>query len=463
MQYRAPAADGGELAVPPRAAWAATVDRNRSLTNPLAELKRQARIETLALARELAVGERSPLAGDRLDGPLLVTGHQPELMHPGVWVKTFALSGLARKIGGIALNLVADHDTLKSTTVRVPDWHPSDPAAVRLHRVSFDTLGGEQPYETRLVRDPQQLRTFPDRVAALTASWPFEPLLPAAWACVTGRPGPIGLRFTATRKCYERQWGCHVLDLPVSRLAQIDSFRRFVRLIRSSLPQFRQAYNAAVRGYRSRHGIRSLNHPVPELADGEMPFWAPTDAAGRRGRATATSSDVRPRALTLTLFARLCLGDFFLHGIGGGKYDEVTDAIIRTYFGCEPPGYGVLSVTKHLPLPGFPADASTLRELEREARDAHWNPERHGPADPVLMATKQQLLMTRPDGRAERRAWYRAVRAVGDRLRATTPVAAPAREQIKQEAAANAVLRRRDYAWVLYPEATLRPFLQGFL
>jgi hypothetical protein len=35
--------------------------------------------------------------------------------------------------------------------------------------------------------------------------------------------------------------------------------------------------------------------------------------------------------------------------------------------------------------------------------------------------------------------------------------------QAEAEAAANAKLRRRDFAWVLYPEATLRPFLQGFL
>ena len=66
-------------------------------------------------------------------------------------------------------------------------------------------------------------------------------------------------------------------------------------------------------------------------------------------------NNLRPRALTLTLFARLCLGDFFIHGIGGGKYDEVTDAIIRDYFGIEPPAYQVLSATLHLPLPAFPS------------------------------------------------------------------------------------------------------------
>ena len=28
-------------------------------------------------------------------GPLVVTGHQPELFHPGVWIKNFAAAGIA--------------------------------------------------------------------------------------------------------------------------------------------------------------------------------------------------------------------------------------------------------------------------------------------------------------------------------------------------------------------------------
>src|SRR5207253_1004951 len=34
---------------------------------------------------------------------------------------------------------------------------------------------------------------------------------------------------------------------------------------------------------------------------------------------------IRTRALITTLAARLLLGDLFLHGIGGAKYDQVTD------------------------------------------------------------------------------------------------------------------------------------------
>src|SRR5207253_3972930 len=138
---------------------------------------------------------------------------------------------------------------------------------------------------------------------------------------------------------------------------------------------------------------RSANHPAPELAEGEAPFWVRT-ANGRRERATPASDvrALRPRALTLTLFARVCLGDFFIHGIGGGKYDEVTDAIIRDYFGIEPPAYQVLSATLHLPLPGFPSTDDDVKRAERRVRDLTWNPQRHLKSEVAARPEVQQLL-----------------------------------------------------------------------
>ena len=41
---------------------------------------------------------------------------------------------------------------------------------------------------------------------------------------------------------------------------------------------------------------------------------------------------LRPRALTTTMYLRLAMGDLFLHGIGGAKYDQLTDRIIEHFF-----------------------------------------------------------------------------------------------------------------------------------
>src|SRR5262249_56991840 len=70
---------------------------------------------------------------------------------------------------------------------------------------------------------------------------------------------------------------------------------------------------------------------------------------------------VRSRALTNTLFARLFLADLFIHGIGGAKYDELTDEIIRRFYGFAPPAYMVLSATLRLPFPIFPATPEHCR------------------------------------------------------------------------------------------------------
>jgi hypothetical protein len=56
-----------------------------------------------------------------------------------------------------------------------------------------------------------------------------------------------------------------------------------------------------------------------------------------------------PRALTITLFLRLLVVDQFVHGIGGGQYDQVTDRIIADHFGLPPPKFSVATATMYLP------------------------------------------------------------------------------------------------------------------
>jgi len=479
-RVRAPVENGAVLADPPTDTLPGLVAANRERLNrpdvivgglPLAELR--------ALARRELLANPSTATGGLRDGPLLLAGHQPELPHPGVWVKHFALHKLARQLGGIALNLVVDNDTLKSTSLRFPVRDGRDPAAVRLESVPFDHFGGEEPYETRRVHDPELFRSFADRAAPLWKNWGFEPLLPRVWKNIIEHPAEtIGEKFAGVRRKWERDWGCHNLELPVSRLAGTEAFARFASHVLADLPRFRKAYNAGVQAYRSAHDIESRSHPVPDLAPGEAPFWGPPGPDGRRDRLMIPTrvppGKLRPRALTLTLFARVCLGDLFIHGIGGGKYDEVTDAIIRDYFGVEPPAYQVLSATLRLPLPTFPTKPGDVLALARRDRDLYWNPQRHVPGPESerpevreLFQRHDVLAAVEPPDSPGRKRRFRELREVGDQLRTLLmPRMAESRnwlDRARQEASANAVLMRRDFAWVLYPEQVLKPFLQRFL
>ena len=465
-RFKAPTANGDILAVPDFTALPKLVDANRRLLDtstasvggmPLREMRALAR-------RELEIP----------DGPLVLAGHQPELSHPGVWAKNFALAGLARKVGGTALNIVVDNDTLKTPSIRVPVLG-AGPESVHLEAVPFDTQTAEVPYENRAIENKHGFRSFPDRVRALTANWGFTPLIADGWPDPLART--LAAYFTKMRKDRELGWGCENREVAVSKLTETQAFRRFAGHVLADLPRFRDVYNASIRAYRKANRVRSAHHPAPELGANEIPFWVRT-SDGRRARNDGPFKfeQLRPRALTLTLFARLCVGDFFIHGIGGGKYDEVTDAIVRDYFGTEPPAFQVLSGTLHLPLPTFPTSPDDLRRARRHGRELHWNPQRYTPADPpdrrtlyTLLGEKSALVANEPprDDRPARREWFRRLQRVTQCLR---PYVAPDAQlndalqaYMRTHVSANAVLQRRDFAWVLYPEETLRPFLQQFL
>ncbi len=516
-RLRAPAENGAVLAHPPLADLGRLVDNNRAILStsavrigdaPLAELRREAIRDAIAAARAYLRSAGEPVPDLTADS-LFVAGHQPELFHPGVWLKNFALEALARRHGAAPLNLVVDNDTAKSAAVRVPVLGPrDDPAAVHLATVAFDHFAGEVAYEEREVHDEGQFADFPRAVAERSCNWGFAPILPAFWQDVLrqcGRTKLLGERFAVARRAWERRWGCHNRELPISRLCQTESFARFAVGLIDGLPAFHAAYNDCVHAYRRRHRIRSANHPVPDLhRDGdwlEAPFWAWRAGGRRRGRLfvrqvaggwqlraggeagpdvpragaverwrrlEADGFKVRTRALTTTLFARLCLADLFVHGIGGGKYDELTDAIIERHFGLRPPGYLIMTGTLHLPLPTFPATADDERAARRLVRDVHWNPQRYLPPDAEdwqdMFDAKMEL--TAPGNVNPPRIRFAEMRRLTERMRTrVSGVEAAARaraEWVSAEVAANEILRRRDYAFCLFPEASLRPFLTQF-
>ena len=304
QRLRAPRQDGGVLAEPALADAGALLAENRrrladaQLTAVSFEaIRRQAREAALLAAQDYLrrAGEPVP-AGDA--GSLLLAGHQPELFHPGVWIKNFALHRLARQHGATPINLVVDNDTVKTTLLRLPTTEGQPPGHFRRASVLLDSWGGDVPYEERTVHDEPLFASLPERAAPLMRDSGFVPLLPAFWAEVM-RQAPrtplLGERLAGARRTFERRWGCHNLELPVSLLCQTAPFAWFACHLLANLSRFHAIYNAAVHDYRRRYGLRSRNHPVPDLAtEGdwlEVPFWAWHTGAGRRGRLFARQTE----------------------------------------------------------------------------------------------------------------------------------------------------------------------------
>lgn len=464
-RYRAPTGDGELLAEPPLATVGPMLDAARSFGashDDIHDLRRRARAEVARL-----------LGLDLPDSvPLVVGGHQPEFFHPGVWIKNFAIAALAQRHGGIAIDLIVDNDVPKSAAIRIPIWKPGiEPGDVRLAELEVDRPPpADVPFEEWSWSNSELRDSLPDRLREATRDWPVEPIGLPEWA-----PGAnVGESVVAARRAVERSWGLRNHELTVSRLSELASFRAFAGLLMGRAAEFRMAHNAALDEYRTRNRIRSKHHPVSELAETsdsiESPFWTWSKADPRRrrlmvdrARPPATSSAIlRPRALTLTLFVRMFLADVFVHGIGGGKYDELTDQIAERFFGVTPPDYLVVSGTLRIPFPRLPGVC--LKAARRRSRDLRWNPHRFVRESP-LTGERLQWLSAPTATRADRRQRTRALRA---NLVELQQMVQPEREAADIELAravraeaGNAILRSREFAWPLYPAQVLRDWLTG--
>ena len=486
------------------------------------ELAREARGELLAEAvRYTASYAEVPhrAASAPADaGLLFLAGHQPQLFHPGVWFKNFALGHLARKHGATAVNLIIDSDTMKSHSIRVPGGSIGRPRAAA---IPLDDAGPVVPFEERQILDRSLFAAFGDRTAEQIAGLIPDPLVREYWPLAVARgqeTDNLGVCLAQSRHQFERRLGVTTLEIPQSHVCQLRSFARFTARLLAESERLATVYNEVVHEYRRIHRIRSTAHPVPDLAiEGpwiEAPYWIWTADdprrrrlfVGRRAQRLVLSDRrglelpldlspdggedraiegilalsgrgvrLRSRALVTTLFARLVLGDLFLHGIGGAKYDQVTDAILERLFGIEPPDYLVLSATLLLPVDRGRVTAEDARRIDRQLRGLDFHPEAAidttGCARPdceagKLVAAKHRWINTPQTPENARTRWqeFRRVNA------ALQPFVAGRREELLRERsetaaalAAEAVLSWREYAFCLYPERFLRDSFANLL
>ena len=105
-RLRAPSQDGAALIEPPLGEIPGMIVRNQSLIAAWAQSAGAASILSLrSAARTQLLSEALSFTSQYRDvgfvpavnstTPLILAGHQPELFHPGVWLKNFALQSLA--------------------------------------------------------------------------------------------------------------------------------------------------------------------------------------------------------------------------------------------------------------------------------------------------------------------------------------------------------------------------------
>lgn len=531
-RLRAPRDDGQALVEPPPAQIGRVLQRNALVRHRLGdvhflersihELRGAAREEFLRLATEYTRAYRDVSLPAQSVQRIILAGHQPELFHPGVWFKSFLLDRLARDSRATAINLVVDNDACRRTSIRVPGGTVQSPTAAYF---PFATPSPDTAWEERQIVDRQLLRHFGSQVVRTIKNLVPRPLIEAWWPKVVTRSDEeqvLGGCLAQARHQLEAEHGLQTLELPVSRLCRLEAFAWFAAHIVTHAPRVHETYNSAVIEYRKLNHIRSAAHPVPNLvADGawrEVPLWVwrrddpvrrrlhvesrhdrvilsdhrdwryelplSTDGDNTSGldqwRALESQGvKIRPRALLMTMFARLVIGDLFIHGIGGAKYDELTDVLIQRLFLRKPPGYLVATATMRLPIPRKRVTADDARRVDRLLRELTYHPERFADLSASrtpdqaarlenLIASKDRWVHFDADesgAEVDRKARHVHIevlnRALQPWVEQKRAQALAERERIAHTLRAEAILGSREYAFCLYPEETLVPLLKA--
>ena len=526
-KLRAPTEDGGILLWPESAHWGSLAEANRfALTRnsarvfgfSLYELAVRARQEMLTAACRWTGRYRSVEFPDIPTAkglpPIYMTGHQPELFHPGVWLKNAVLHAAAQTGPAVAIHMIVDGDVLKGLALPVPSGVPEQPTVAY---VPLDEGPCGWPYEERPVVSREVFTAFDLAVCREIRGLVPNPLIGRFWSLVREslEVSPrLAHAIAIGRHRQESLWGWQTLEVPQSWLCRLPSFLILAAHIWLEAPRFLALHNRAVDAYRRAHRLRSRSHPFPHLieADGwnEVPFWTWSLESPYRQRMFARHSGncvelsdlahwrtcipdarlsdpewladwaaelekngrrIRGRALMTTLWARCFLSDFFIHGLGGAKYDQVTDALIHDFLMIDPPAYATATATLLLPVPRPSVDEADERAVRVQLRDLEFHPEKHIalgelPRDArrlveKLIEEKWRWINTAvtPENAAER---FRRIREIN---RALQPFVENERQRLaqllnetRQKLKVKHILAARDWAFCLYPEEQLTGF-----
>lgn len=378
-RWKAPAEDGEVLIWPPPGNLLAQAEANHRRLAAADSV----RIQNVSIP-EARRAMRTWMGHD--DARLLfASGHQTELYHPGVWVKDALIDAAAKRVGGGAYHFAVDTDTPKHLQLRWPGG-----SALLADDADDSAMWSGQ------LRPPSSahLNRIAERFSVASAGWEFRSLAPEFFQTLRRlAPESRDLPSALTSALHEMdsRLGLRHRAMLVSPICSSEPYLLFVHHVLARADTFAADYNVSLEEYRTRNKIHSPGRPMPDLKctpDGcEVPFWLDHLATGERSRAAvakvaggfelrlaegnsfffdknadgwAAATNLRvwlgnhqvrisPRALSLTAILRLLAADQFVHGIGGGQYDQVLDGLISRHFRLDPPRFAVTTATLYFP------------------------------------------------------------------------------------------------------------------
>lgn len=359
--------------------------------------------------------------GLNTDRPIVMTGHQAQIWHPGVLSKYLASGKLATQIQGDSVWLVVDHDTNDPTTIPVPTrredgslhryfWH-LDPARVGKSPLMTQPAITPAPYEGPQPANQRIAEGINAITEALNAHRDSTSIaMQFAKACrdlVSDRVEPASIVFA-------------------SDLARTDLFAELVDRMRDDPEACILAYNQAVRDHPQANLKPLLMNAVQYVY--ELPLWQLDQDQNRQAvyvehLEQATELMLMPKALLMTAIVRLGGCELFIHGTGGGIYEQVVDQWLTNWLNSDasPAPYTVASATLVLDLlDGIETDEHDAARAVWQAHAARHRPEML--EDDAAAHAKQYLLdqiAQEPRSSTKRHALYRQMHELLKKTRQT--------------------------------------------
>lgn len=373
--------------VPEFESWQSLLTENKTSLVGV-EKRNTSRCELLNVAAEYTRRMGFTVSYLKNEVDIIVTGHQPNWHHCGIFAKNIITDRAARQTSGIAVQLVLDHD-ICNTSICLPE--SDNDGFLRFQAISLEKKHQDIPSEFGPVPSKEQLRKFIDCVSEISKGsfcseiWCQNPhrIIENTRTCKSAAD-----IITQLQARLNQAFGFEIMYLPVSLMSQSNSFIDFVCSVICDAASFVRIYNNAIKNKRETDNLKP-NQTIRSLKIGhsnniiELPFWLVSPSRKRASLFVSlnnkslcigtadkivgtidSSGDkklhlleilgknecvIRPKAVTLTLFTRLYLADLFVHGIGAGNYEYITDHLIRDYYRISRLSFGIATATMTLP------------------------------------------------------------------------------------------------------------------
>jgi len=399
--------------------------------NPLAQLRIAARRRLVDAAQQymlrlsnvaqtvgVIIPRTAVLTGDPETQPVIMTGHQPVIFHGGLVFK-YECTEQAASGTAIGVALIIDMDKGDPGAFLYPqaDTRPTMSGRKQLTLATASFCESTSVYRSVTLLQSGQLA---ERAQSITAD--LEKTTPPS---VQHQFRQVSEDYCRLAKAevsaaeansiirWSRGIGSRLLELPLSTACCFPEILELTAGILEDFESFVGTYNHQLKDYRTTHGIRNRANPFPDLQTGaeamELPFWvvltedesrhplfvrkingvATLFADGRNiamiplgegveilNRLLLQGVQLVPRGALITSFMRLMFADLFVHGTGGGHYDQLTTSFIESWWKVQPPPFVVASASQYL----FPECRSKMHELQslnENLRDLRFNPQRH--------------------------------------------------------------------------------------